>query len=162
MAERLPWKRASDPAVEAQLDRFDIVMDMVLQRWRAAEIAKVDLAWEKIVPLLPDDRAWEWLDNLQRCIANGKPGTSWSPAFPTTEKKSDWPTIDPGMTFSVKSDEKWHIPLSAQAITPTQERRAARFAMVQRLKRAGFDQVAIATQVGVSQATVSKWLRRGI
>jgi hypothetical protein len=158
--------------VEAQLDDFDDVMDMVLQRWRAADIAKVDLAWEKIVPLLPDERADVWLDNLQRCV---RTGANWSPAFPVVERPAasvatngSWPKIEDGTTFRVISDTRWNldtgevVKTTYRPVTPARARREQRFADVKRLMSSGVRQKDIAVQLGISQATVSHWLRCGI
>ena len=154
MSERLPWRRARDQRVDAQMDRFDEVCDAALQRWRAAEIAKIDAAWEKLVPLLPDDRVWDWLDHLSTCV---RTGASWSPAFPVADVATH-PHVPLERRRPVMATQRQ----SSGKVTPARARREQRFSDVQRLMSSGVRQKDIAVQLGISQATVSNWIRSGI
>jgi hypothetical protein len=163
--KRETWKNPRDSQVEALMDRFDEVMDLALQRWRAAEIAKVDAQWEKLVLILPDDRVWDWLDHLEACVRSGAPGDGnarWSPTFPVAEHVAPVNiAIKQGGDTAITVDALKYVH-SRATLTPARARREQRFADVQRLVLNGARQSDIAEQLGLSQATVSNWVRRGI
>jgi len=149
-----PWKKTSDLRIEAQMDRFDEIMSTAIVRWRAAEIVVVDRAWEKLVPLLPDDRVWDWLDHLAACVNSS---LHWSPIFPVADTSTK-PAVPVEAEHIV--ERTLHNKLVIGTLTPARARREARYADVQRLMAGGVRQKDIAVQLGISQATVSSWLRR--
>lgn len=151
--ERPTWSRHRDARAEAQAQRFDDISDVIISRWAASDVARVDAAWSKLYRQLPSDAVSEWLDNLaSAALTDGK---RWSAAFPVQ-----------------RTDTEPHTPIERGAVarhrqptgksTPARERRAQLFRDVQRLRKSNVRQVDIANQLGISQATVSQWLRKGV
>jgi|SRR5665213_779697 len=156
------WQTNKDPEIERLALRWDEITDWMLQRWRAADIARADAAWDHIYGQTGSD-VDHWLDNLSLCI---KQGTTWSATYPVPSVATA-PYVPMDTGHITRTLSKLTVAIHRQSggsikVTPARARREALYEQVCKLSAAGAKQTEIARQLNIAQPTVSLWLRRGI